>query len=312
MKVYTTKNPEAAARQLAETYESVVVRRDVYARPHVAIRTSRLADLRCYMHYGQEYERQLRNWEANGGVLFTREQRYNVRGLSCDAMLHSDVPPSLQYFVNHTAFVRDIAVLSLPVSWDGHRRQNWLRFPPASYVRPVFERIMEWQSPDEAIRRRACELAGISWAAARVMIGDEMRALFGGELNRRESVGLRETLFPRRAMPEIQCAVPRIRPVDDGNAQAAYDWLMELPADELGRVAFLVNDMAAAVEKPWAALYRLEKYGHVVTFPALYALDVDKVDPDFGFCDVNHERKGRLLEAMIRYVESLEELPSSS
>ena len=306
MKVYTTRDGEAAARRLAADFEHVVVRRDVYARPNVPFRTSRLSDLKCYWDFT---EQQKANWDANGGILFTRDIRYNWKGLPCDASLHVDVPPHVRHFVNHTAFVRHTSAMVLPVNWDAHRRACWLRFPPADYVRPAFKAIMAWETPDDPTRRAAAQMFGIDWPAARVMTGDEFAAVGADGDKRRDTVGMREALYRAKTIPEVYVAIPRIRPMDDAQQQAAFDWLMTLPADGDGRVVFTIRRLIEVTNGASTALYRMERNGNIIRFPFFYVFDVESVDPDFGAIDSKHERQALLLEQMIRYVESLPTLP---
>lgn len=309
MKVYVTSRPEDAARCLAGNLRSVVVRRQRFWRPVIWFRPNLLKDLDCWWHWDSSYRSsQLPQWEHGGGILFHYPSMTNDRGIECDAHYHEQCPTSVRLFAVHTAFTKHTAVIPVPTSWDHLRKSIALRFPNRLVLEPAYDRI----------RAQRCDLSDVRCTAAcreceadpknsAVFTGDQIGELVG--LGRRDAAGIVSALFGFRSPKAIFPILPRIRPAIYDPARDLFEFIEREPELPNGWRIVKAGRLFEQTPRYRAILRYLLREGYILRDAALYVFDFDAMNPDFGRADEISREKARLLEAMIRFVESLPALP---
>jgi hypothetical protein len=307
LKVWTTENPEEATRWLAARHHRTIVRRQRFFRPAIWFRPNLLKDLELRWYWDWRGEPP-QKWD---GILFHYPRDLYAQGLPADAHCHEQCPLTLRQFALHTALIGREAVIPLPPCWDHPRRTVSLLFPGRAIVEPVYDRIREHVEVDPserqiaAAREAECDPRGCAF-----LLSDDLLSFVPIELAPREKVSLRRALFPGMwwaNMPVIWPVNLRFRPFDEGRMRDAYDWMERQPMCSDG--FRLISERRVRAELGHWSLHHLRRDGHVLTDPCVTVFDTANMNPDFGQIEQLSREKLRLLEGMIRFVESLPALP---
>lgn len=284
----------------------MIVRRQRFFRPAIWFRPNLLKDFDCSWYWEWRGEAPA----SFGGILFHYPKDITARGLAADAHVHEQCPTTLRQMALHTAWIAKEAVIPIPPCWDHPRRAVSLMFPGRAIVEPVYDRIREQITEDPTEREiAAAREAEVHPRGCAFLTSEQLNACVPIELERRERVGLRRALFPGlwHSMPIIWPVNPRFRPFDGGKLRDTYDWIEKQPACADGYRMIAERRMYA--ELGFGSLWPLKKDGHILTEPSLTVFDVANMNPDFGQIEKSSLERARLLEGMIRFVESLPRLP---
>jgi hypothetical protein len=282
VKVYQTRDMEAAVRRMIELDDKAIIFKKYWCRRRIKFRAELIPDvaITTTSAISPYYDRQLQKWNRKKGVLMYSPNLVIDKLPSAPSMLFVEAPLSYRYFEKYIDRTTRSVVVYRPPNWDFQEEKLNFKLPRSADLTAVLTAANTLRAyPLKPVELRALNVSGFNTGTA--FSGDTIESITGLKYSQTRK------LFARGFSGYFRWYQPYTLLVEPEE-----DWLLDTyrALEDQLQLGLLRNDK---FEGNLQALRLLLRQGCVRREPPVYVLRDGHIAPDYGMMDaLNNARRG--------------------
>jgi hypothetical protein len=314
IKYFRTPQPEQSARRLCKKHKLVVALQWLVLPKRMPLRQSEIKGVQIYhVRNKPKADAEIRAWHKTGGLLI-REYAGRADFGHAEAILRVEAPLSMAQLETDALSCTEKFVICTYATWNPHRNAIIDLFPPSEVARRFWQTVQIFKERrPRNIDLAMMKLMELPEAGVIAVPKTEFYKKCGISVHQMNRIAGRNSLLLDKQRAQHYCTPVTLRfEPEKPEHKKLYQWI-EANCQKYMQYHVIKSDEPHDKFPQWKHTLRLMHYaGYVQREDEIDFWMLSGMQPDYEVYDQRYEVAKGELEEVIRFVESLPELPLSS